>query len=382
MTLGTARWRLTLEWLARRKLRTEPPETVMLLICLGLYQLFWMRIPQHAAVFETVELCRKFDIERYKTLINALLRGYGREIDATRQLLEELRREDPARACSHPEWLYERWKNQWGAESALELMDWNNTIPQPFLRVNTLKIEVDELLDSLRSQGVEAEKVVFPFLTEQILLKLPSAGAPHRLQGYEEGLFYVQDPATLLAVQSLAPRPGERVLDHCAAPGGKTTYIAQRMKNQGSIVAVDIAERLDLIRENCNRLGFGIVQPVAVRDFQARPSEPEFDRILLDVPCSNTGVLRRRIEARYRLNLRELDILKETQANLLESVAPRLKSGGTLVYSTCSLDSEENEGQVSRFLGSHPEFELLSSRLLLPHVEKTDGAFVSVLKKK
>ncbi len=382
LTLGIARWRLTLEWLAQRKLRVQPPESVLLLICLGLYQLFWMRVPQHAAVFETVELCRIFDIERYKTLINAILRGYSREIDATRQLLEELRQKDPALACSHPEWLYERWKNQWGAESALELMDWNNTIPQPYLRANTLKTEVNELLASLRIQGVEVEKVTFPFLTEQILLKLPSVGAPHQIQGYEEGLFYIQDPATLLAVQSLNPQPGERVLDQCAAPGGKTTYIAQSMKNQGSIVAVDITERLGLIRENCNRLGLGIVQLVSVRDFQTRPSEPEFDRVLLDVPCSNTGVLRRRLEARYRLNLRELGLLKETQANLLESVAPRLKPGGTLVYSTCSLDSEENEGQVSRFIESHPEFELLSSKLLLPHVEKTDGAFVSVLKKK
>ena len=382
MTMGMVRWRLTLEWLARRKLRTEPPELGLLLICLGLYQLFWMRVPQHAAVFETVELCERLVEGKYKTLVNAVLRGYGRRIEETRKLLKELGQRDPALAASHPQSLYERSEKQRRKSDQLAFMEWNNSSPHPFLRVNTLQTSVAELLERLKSQGVEAEEVSYPFLTEQILLKLPPSVPPHLLEGYAEGLFYIQDPATLLSVQALEPQPGQRVLDHCAAPGGKTTYIAQRMKNQGSIVAVDIEERLELIRVNCYRLRIEMVEAVAARDFQIRPAVPEFDRILLDVPCSNTGVLRRRVEARYRLNLRELELLREIQAGLLDAVSPRLKEGGLLVYSTCSVDCMENEQQVAGFLRRHPEFEKSGSRFLLPHQEKTDGAYVAVLKRK
>lgn len=382
LTLGLVRWRRTLEWLAGRKLRTQPPETVLLVLMLGLYQLFWLdKIPLHAAVFETVELCRKLGIQNYKNLVNAILRAYTREMDATKELLAFLRKKNPALACSHPDWLYLRWKKQLGDEKALQMMDWDNSIPYPFLRVNTLKTTRETYLEKLTANSIEAEAVEFDFLDEQLMIRLPHSIPPHLLPGYEQGYFYVQDPAALLVVQLLNPQAGERVLDACAAPGGKTTYMAQRMKNEGSILALDILERLDLIEENVKRMGFSIVQVQAIREFQKAPRTASFDRVLLDVPCSNTGVLRRRVEARYRLNIKELEVLKQTQASLLQDVAPLTKTGGRIAYSTCSIDQEENEKQIKTFLATHPEFQLEKTKQLLPCDTHTDGAFVAILLK-
>ena len=190
----------------------------------------------------------------------------------------------------------------------------------------------------------------------------------------------MQDPAAQMAVQLLNPQPFEFVLDACAAPGGKTTYIAQRMKNQGHIIAVDIRERLALIQENCSRLGINIVETVTVEDFKKRVENIVlFDKILLDVPCSNTGVLRRRVEARYRLNEQELERLVSMQAHLLEDISKLVKKGGCLVYSTCSIDYAENREQIDLFLKKNPDFKLSRSKFILPHREKTDGAFAALL---
>lgn len=380
LTLGIVRWRRTLQWLAERKLRTQPPDTVILVLMLGLYQLFWLdRIPSHAAVYETVNLCRTLGLQNYRSLVNAILRAYTREMEPTKELLASLRTKDPSLACSHPDWLYLRWKQQLGEEKALQMMDWDNTIPYPMLRVNTLKTTRDALLAQLTSNSVEAEAVDFDFLEEQLMIRLPHSAAPHLLPGYEQGYFYVQDPAALLAVQLLDPQAGDRVLDPCAAPGGKTTYMTQRMKNKGSILALDILERLPLIEENTKRMESTIVQVQAIREFQKTPATPQFDRVLLDVPCSNTGVLRRRVEARYRLSIKELDLLKQTQASLLGDVAPHVNRGGRIAYSTCSIDPEENLEQVNHFLATHPEFQLEKRKQLIPCDSRTDGAFVAIL---
>ena len=388
LTLGVCRWRITLEWLATRKLHRKPPEDILNVIILGLYQMYWMdRIPLHAIVFETVKLLDNPYFKNslnggYKKLVNAILRSYGRELEETRIVLRELRQKNPALSCSHPAWIYDRWKRQLGADNALKLMDWNNTIPQPILRTNTLRIKDREtLLNQLIQNEIDVHSIDVDFLNEQLMLGV-SHVAPGRLVGYKDGAFYIQDPATLLSVQILDPQSGEVVLDHCAAPGGKTTYIAQKMRNQGRIVAVDISERLHLISENCDRLGVSIVETISARKFEEKTPVLKFDKILLDVPCSNTGVFRRRVEARYRLNLQELELLKKTQAMLLEHASQCLKVGGRLVYSTCSIDVEENDQQVDLFLNKHPEFQLEIKKLILPYETGTDGAFVASLIKK
>jgi 16S rRNA (cytosine967-C5)-methyltransferase len=192
-------------------------------------------------------------------------------------------------------------------------------------------------------------------------------------------LFYVQDPSTLLAVRELDPQRGESVLDLCAAPGGKLTYIAQLMGNQGRLLAHETApERLKLIQQNCARLGVTCVQTVLPSTLNPQPSTL-FDRILIDAPCSNTGVMRRRVDLRWRIRPGEIGRLRTTQGELLRQAASLLKQGGTLVYSTCSLEPEENGEVVNGFLGEHPGFRLELTRELLPFVEGVDGTYVARL---
>jgi 16S rRNA (cytosine967-C5)-methyltransferase len=200
------------------------------------------------------------------------------------------------------------------------------------------------------------------------------------LPGFAEGQWWVQDAAAALPVHLLAPRAGERVLDLCAAPGGKTTYIAQLMHNEGKIIAHDTApERLKLIEENCMRLGVTCAETALPPALVSRPSA--FDKILVDAPCSNTGVMRRRVDLRWRIRPEEIERLRATQLDLLKQAATQLKPAGTLVYSTCSLEPEENVEVVKQFLAEHANFKLENQRELFPFADNVDGAFVAKLKK-
>jgi 16S rRNA (cytosine967-C5)-methyltransferase len=199
------------------------------------------------------------------------------------------------------------------------------------------------------------------------------------LASFRDGWFYIQDPSTLLAVRELNPQPGETVLDLCAAPGGKTTFIAQLMNNQGRIVACDVSDdRLKLIKENCARLGVACVEPILFSTFNLQSST--FNRILLDAPCSNSGVMRRRLDLRWRIQPDEIERLRATQLDLLKLAATKLKPGGVLIYSTCSLEPEENGDVVQQFLRDHAEFKLESERELIPFADNLDGAFVARLR--
>jgi len=204
------------------------------------------------------------------------------------------------------------------------------------------------------------------------------------LGSFQAGWFYLQDPSTLLAPALLAARPEEAVLDMCAAPGGKSTLLAQMMANRGRILAQDNApERLKLIRENCQRLGVTIVEPGLPSVINPlRPPPSAFDRILVDAPCSNTGVMRRRVDLRWRIEAAEIERLRATQLQLLSQAAERLKPDGVLVYSTCSLEPEENTELVKTFLTEQPRFYLETERQLLPFRDEVDGAYAAVLKVK
>jgi 16S rRNA (cytosine967-C5)-methyltransferase len=290
----------------------------------------------------------------------------------TRQELDQLKEKDPATGWSHPDWLVERWKARW-PDAFRKLLEWNNTPARTFARVNTLRIKPEQLLNQWREEGVEYEFFTRDWISEGQIFALKSFPPLATLPSFMAGGFYIQDPSTLLAVRNLDPEPGDTVLDLCAAPGGKATLIAQYMENQGRVVAYDNSkERLALVRENCARLGVSCVQ-VHTHD----PAGIAFDKILVDAPCSNTGVLRRRIESRWRLSAEELTQLATTQLALLERAAVLLKPGGILVYSTCSLEPEENTGVLDRFLERHPEFEREDTRELLPMRDGVDGAFVA-----
>jgi 16S rRNA (cytosine967-C5)-methyltransferase len=309
--------------------------------------------------------------------VNALLRGYVREFEVTKAALAELKTKQPHIGYSHPEWLVNRWREHWDAEKTAQLLAWNNTPPDTFARVNTLKADPGKLITQWRDEDVEYDFVRQDWLEENLVFKLKSHPPFETLPSFRDGLFYIQDPSTLLAVRELDPQPGQTILDLCAAPGGKLTCTAQLMRNEGRIVAHDLSpERLKLVQENCQRLG---VTCVAI----GRSSLPDtFDSILVDAPCSNTGVMRRRVELRWRLRPEEIERLRGVQLDLLDHTAPLLKPGGVLVYSTCSLEPEENRQVIEEFLKARADFNLERDRELLPFVESVDGAYVATVRKR
>jgi 16S rRNA (cytosine967-C5)-methyltransferase len=385
LVYGVTRWQATLDWLIARKTasRTQK-EWLRILLQLGLYQMFWLdRIPDHAAVNETVEMARQLVLAPQAGFVNAILRAYARERDQTTKLLADLKAQDPALGHSHPAWLYQRWVSRWGAEKAARLMSWNNTPPRTYARPNLLKTDVSNLTARWRAEGVEFTPWSRDWLEEAAAFQLDSHPPLADLGSLREGLFYVQDPSTLLAVRELDPQPGETVLDLCAAPGGKTTLIAQRMQNQGVVVARDSQpERLQVLRENCSRLGVtcaAIEATTAIAGSGQTRAGAKFDRILVDAPCSNTGVMRRRVDLRWRIRPEEIERLKKAQLELLGQAAAELKPGGTLVYSTCSLESEENDEVVGEFLRSRSAFKLERRAERLPFADEVDGAFVALM---
>lgn len=380
LVFGIVRWQATLDWLIDRKTTGRKQKAALQdLLRLGLYQIFWLdRIPDHAAVHETVEQAKRGGYGAQAGFINAVLRGYLREADETRQLLAELKITDPALGYSHPDWLVTRWQKQFGAAATTQLLETNNTPPQTYARLNSLRADAAKLVAAWREEGVDYDFVTRDWTGENLAFELKSHPPLATLESFRQGWFYIQDPSTLLAVRELRPQTGESILDLCAAPGGKTTFIAQLMKNEGRIVAHDnVPDRLKLIQENIARLGVANVEVTSTLD----PRPATFDRILVDAPCSNTGVLRRRVDLRWRIQPDEITRLRATQLDLLQKSAGRLRPGGTLVYSTCSLEPEENSALVQEFLATQPGFKLERERQLLPFVDGVDGAYVARLVK-
>lgn len=379
LIFGVVRWSATLDWLIDRRTHGRPqkPELRQLLRT-GLYQLFWLdRIPAHAAVNETVQLARDIGFGSQSGFVNAVLRGSLREQESVRKELLALRESDPAIGWSHPAWLIDRWQRRWGWNDTTRLLALNNTPPGTFARRNTLRTDAISLTDRWRKELVDFVPVHRDWCPDGILFELKDHPSLATLGSFVDGGFYVQDPSTLLAVQQLDPQPGDVALDFCSAPGGKTTWMAACMKNQGRLLAHDTSrDRLRWVLENCRRLGVTCVETTAAdAGLVAEPST--FDRILVDAPCSNTGVLRRRIELRWRIRAEEIDRLATEQLKLLTQAAPLLKTGGTLVYSTCSLELEENSEVAREFSAKHPAFQLVAERELLPFRDGADGVYVA-----
>lgn len=329
---------------------------------LGLYQIFHTRVAPHAAVNETVALGG-----RARGVVNALLRRALREKP---ELDTALSMAPASVRTSHPEFLLERWTRQFGAEATARICELDNSPADVYVRPNGLKVTMGELMRS--SAGAEITSAHPKALRVQ---RLPASWIV-------QGLCYVQDPSTLLACDLLAPRPREMVLDACAAPGGKTTYMAELMHNTGRIIACDLFEsRVERLRQNLIRLGIRNTQPIQVDVLSAAGTAPlatgTFDRILIDAPCSNTGVLRRRVDVRWRLTEEDFIRMPITQLTLVRKLAPLLRPGGTLVYSTCSLESEENDRLVEEIKAAVPSLEFVESRRTLPFVDGVDGAFAA-----
>jgi 16S rRNA (cytosine967-C5)-methyltransferase len=385
LVYGVVRWQAALDWIAGQKTGPRPQKpAIQTLLRLGLYQIFFLdRVPDHAAVNETVEMARHCGCGTQTGFLNAVLRGCLRERDTLDARIKQLRKDQPWTGWSHPEWLWKRWSARWGAEKTARLMEWNNSPASACARVNTLKIQADKLVERWRME----ENVEYDFLTrdwtgENLVFTLKSHPPLPKMQSFLDGWFYIQDPSTLMSVNLLDPKPGDSVLDFCAAPGGKTTFIAQLMNNQGRIVACDNAvDRIALLEENCRRLGVTCSQAFNLAAATATLGADRFDRVLVDAPCSNTGVMRRRVELRWRIQAVEIQRLRAAQLELLGRAAPLVKPGGVLVYSTCSLEPEENTQVTQEFLASRSDFQLETERELFPPTDGVDGAYAARMKR-
>ncbi len=408
--------------------RENTEDLLWLLLQIGVYELAFLDgIPPHASVNETTELARFLRRPRWTGFLNGTLRSVSRSLsdettdspaaDAFPVSPGKYRKcggawfPDPesnpigyfAAAFSFPQWLAERWQREWDsnaetfvgsavrterisvnssmvrtADPTNGLVDmgfWFNSPPGLILRVNPLRTSREKVLETFAKENVPAEAGELP---EAIVLK--ASRNVTELPGFAEGNFSVQDLTAMKAVALLNPQPGERIWDFCAAPGTKTTALAERMQNQGHVLATDIhPARLALIEDNRARLGLDIIE---VRSISAAgddwPEEP-FDAVLVDVPCSNTGVLGKRVEARWRLTPADFVELPAIQSRLLAAACERVKPGGRVLYSTCSIEPEENQAIVQSLLSCRPDWKLIAHQTHSPG-RPADGGFAALLK--
>lgn len=369
---------------------------------LGLYQIMFLdRIPPSAAVNEAVNMA-KIQLNRgVAGLVNGVLRSIIRkEKEIKYPSIEKSPLDHISIVYSHPQWMVKRWITRYGIENTINLCVYNNTPSELWLRTNTLKITRDELMENLASQGINVEKSLK--IPEGI--KAKGAKSLGQLDAFKKGFFTVQDESSMIVAYVVDPQPGALVLDVCSGPGGKTSHLAQFMKNKGTIKAFDIHNhRLRLIDETCTRLGITIVKT----DLQDARYLNEIqgiqaDYILVDAPCSGLGVLSSRADAKWHKNEAQIDELALIQGEILASVEKHLKPGGRLVYSTCTIEPEENFQVIKDFKKQYPHMisedlnNLLPFKLerdedkhqakkgyvqLLPFIHNMDGFFIAVLRK-
>jgi 16S rRNA (cytosine967-C5)-methyltransferase len=377
--------------------QVEPP--LLTILRLGVYQIALLDgVPQHASVHETVELTKRLGRMRWSGFVNGVLRGATRLIGGEiatepsartvpvsdgrfRQLTDDVFADperDPvhyfADAFSIPFWLGERWSKRMDSAELFRLGAWFNAPGRTLLRVNRLRTTCETLLDALHQAGITARQV-----DGFDAVALDGASQIDRLPGYDDGWFAVQDLSAMRAAIRLAPQPGQNVWDICAAPGGKTCHLAELMNNTGRILATDVrAERLELVEENRARLGAGIVETQLIDEGGLHLPPGPFDAILVDVPCSNTGVLGKRPEARWRITPDGITELNHVQQRLLDAALDRLAPNGRVVYSTCSIEPEENNELVARVLARRPNVRLVEEEFFLPG-QPADGGYQALL---
>jgi 16S rRNA (cytosine967-C5)-methyltransferase len=383
LAYGVVQRMATLDHVIERLAKRPPAEldpAVLAALRLGVFQLAYLdRIPAHAAVGESVELA-KADSPRGAGLVNAVLRRAVREARPLIARLPDVTPDQAALKHSHPEWIARLWFDALGAPAARALMDADNRPAEAVLRANTLRTTAQEL-NRVIPGAVDGDA---------ILLDAPfdAFASPE----WAQGLFMPQSRAAMMVGRALDPRPGERVLDLCAAPGGKTTHLAALMRNEGAITAVERhAGRADALRRTAARMGATIVE-VRTQD-AAHPQPERYDRVLVDPPCSDLGTLASRPDARWRKAGRP-EALREFQARILGAGAAAVGTGGSLVYSTCTISPAENERVIEAFLASHADFTAFDLSTIvpdwkhpampfalqtLPHRDGTDGFFIARL---
>ena len=360
---------------------------------LGAYQMLFLdKIPHSAAVNSAVSMtklhCRN---PRAAGMVNGILRSLERSLDK----LPTIPQKDPvsylSTLYSHPEWLVKEFILTLGAEETARLLAADNSQPPMTAMVNTLRVQPDELLDRLKEEGVSAR--MHPWAPDCLLLA--RTGDLERLSAFRDGLFYVQDPASRLAVEAAAPEAGMRVLDCCAAPGGKSFAAGIRMKNQGEIISCDLhPHKKTLIHAGARRLGLDLIRPVTADGTEFHPEWADaFDLVLVDAPCSGLGVIRKKPDIRYK-DPADLEGMPRVQLAILSNASRYVRPGGTLLYSTCTLLSRENQQVVQSFLQQRQDYKPEAFTLpepvgsaesgmitLWPQRHGTDGFFICRLRR-
>lgn len=396
---GVLERRITLDFIigiySSRPVRKLSP-TVREILRLGVYQIRWMKkIPPSAAVNESVKLAKKNGEYRSAGFINAILRNLLRSPEKLRfpqQEKEPLKYRSLVYSC--PEALISFWQKSYGASCTDRILEGMSTKPDVFVRVNNTRISEQQLIEKLHAEGIEAEPV--SWLSGALRVRNP--GELRRDSCFEAGFFHVQDLSSQLCCKILAPQPGERIYDVCAAPGGKTFTITEQMGNKGEVFSFDLYPgRVGLIASGASRLGLSavhaVVRDAAESDDKLQPA----DRVLCDVPCSGLGVIRRKPEIRYKFPI-TIDSLPNLQYRILCKSSYLVKSGGILIYSTCTLNPDENFGVAEQFLKNNPSFKPLTLLLppgvkrelnepenqitLIPREQGPDGFFISAFLKR
>jgi 16S rRNA (cytosine967-C5)-methyltransferase len=382
------------------------------IVRIGVYELVYStETAEFAAVNEAVELANAKVKAKQAGFVNALLRNITRSIVSRTANLNEadVRKTlpnssgtgcsfdkdllpDPALgpvdylsgAFSLPLWLVEEWVDEFGFEKAKEICFASNRRPGVYLQANSLKTSTEELLKMLGSEDVEAVEVALA--GGESIVKIKTHKPISKLEGFKEGMFFVQDPAASAVIKTFCPEPGWTVVDLCAAPGTKTIQLAGAMNDEGEVIASDIDEkRLEKVKQNADRVGLKSIKTVSQKELPKVVSGlRKIDAILVDVPCSNTGVLAKRAEVRHRISKAAVKSLVKTQKELLNYAAGMLLGGGKICYSTCSILKDENEDVVNNFLAENPKFKLLRQKLILPactgeSVYDHDGSFAAIL---
>lgn len=346
---------------------------------MGIYQLGYMdKVPEYAAISESVDLAKKY-CKGKAGLINGVLREYqNKKIYLTLPTRDEDEIKYLSVKYSYAPWIIELWLKYYSVSFVEKLLDAGNETPPLTVRANWLKIRKEDLKKVLRERGFEAEDGK---ICQNALYVKGSKILDSDLYSY--GLFTPQDEASMLVSEKIGVRQGDVVMDVCAAPGGKTTAIAERMNNTGKIIASDIYRRkLDIVDKEAARLG---ITNIETRSWDATRVDSTMnkkaDKVLVDAPCSGLGVIRRKPEIKYKEYSKEMKLLPDKQLAILSSSSSYVKPGGTLVYSTCTINPEENEKVVDIFLRKHKDFEKVERTLLLPNVNGTDGFFICVMKR-
>ncbi len=393
---GVLRWQSKLDWVLNGFFHgnfSKAEVTVRNTLRTALYQILFLdKVPDHAAVNEAVEFIKRIRGEKAAGLVNGVLRNIIRNKDGIHY--PDVQNDAAlylSTMYSHPLWIVKRWMNRFGFYETEKLLDSNNKKPGLTLRINTAKTSVEDFIKMFDLQNISYERSSFlpMYLRTSNLTNLSQS------EIFKRGFFTVQDESAGIAAHLLDVKPGDTVIDLCAAPGGKTTFFGEMMKNQGRIIAIDKYQtRLNLVKSSCERLGISIVNYVAADgvDYQGDLA----DKILIDAPCSGLGVLSKKPDIKLKRELRDITELVSIQIQLINNAATLLKPGGAMVYSTCTIEPEENFDIIKKFLSTHPEFEIDSAAKYIdkkivspdgyvetiPHQHGVDGSFSIRLVKK